>query len=173
MPTTNSNYRIDWARLLPQLLPVLLRRGVRLRAWLGALLSPLTGELYTDFLALVAQARRELTYNGVTILLQSALNDYFDPTLRRVEIRNNDVEILPQYLFFEREGQALPPVFYRSELPNTTPLMLTYQTEQINNGFTVYAPTLQRFDKQIKAKTDRLKIAMTAYQVFYVAPPPR
>ncbi|GAB3721214.1 hypothetical protein GCM10027594_01540 [Hymenobacter agri] len=42
---------------------------------------------------LVTKDRRELAHNEQTIILESALNDY--PDLRRIEIRNDDVEVLP------------------------------------------------------------------------------
>ena len=173
MSTTNTNYGVDWGRLLPQLLPSLLRRGPRLRAWLAALLSPLSQGLYLQFLALVADTRRQLSYNGQTILLEAALNDRFDPNARRIVVRNDDTEVQPQYLFFEREGQPLPPVFFRSELPNTTPLLLTYESEQRSAGFTVWAPTLNRYDLQLNVFIRRLKLALTSYRIFYVSAPPQ
>jgi hypothetical protein len=168
LPTPLTPYRVAWGRLLLLLLPSLLRRP-KLLAWLQALNFP-ADQLYTQFIVWLLDTRRELSYNGQTILLEKALNDRFDPSRRRVVIRNDDTDLLPIYLNFVREQQPLPVLhFQREQQPRTYWRRYLEILRQV--GFTVYAPGLMQYERQLNARIRRLKLAVVRYRLLYSPAP--
>jgi hypothetical protein len=161
-------YRLDLPRLVWLLLPVLLRKP-RLLAWLNVLTSPVE-YLYRQFLDYRLDTLRELSYNGQTALLEAALNDKLDPTLRRIVIRNSTNFLEALYINFKREAQ--PPT-YASSKAEGRPLYPHRASEFANQvGFTVYAPGLNAKDYQLNILIKRFKIALVKYRIIY-APAPK
>lgn len=158
-------YWLDLGALEPQLLPYLLRRP-RLLAFARALTQP-AAELYATWLRYTIQTRHELSYNGQTLQLERALNDKFDPTLRRIQIINTQTYAVPVYLNFIREQEAETYVYSAAEgLPGL--YLLTY-AEQIGQvGFTVRVPAVLRPQElALRTRINQLKIALVKYRIIY------
>lgn len=167
-PSPNTRYRVDFDYLASLLLPALLRKP-RLLAWLSALLAPLR-EQYAAFLLYVEAARIELGYNSQTIVLESALNDQFDPDLRRITIDNSDKELQPLYFNFLSEQQPERIILFAAECP---PWTYAYGYVEFNTqtDFTVRVPvglrTAQRTD-QLNARIRRFKLATRHYLLLFI-----
>ena len=166
-PSTNSRYWVHFDYLALLTLPSLLRKP-RLLAWLYALLAPLK-QLYLTFLLYAEAARIELTYSSITIILEGALNDQFDPNLRRIVIDNSDTELQPLYFNFLSEQQPARYLLFAAESPPWTYAYLYSEfTSQVD--FTVHVPAQlrspQRTD-QLNARIRRFKLAMRRYQLLF------
>ncbi len=166
-PSTDIRYRVNFDYLATLLLPSLLRRP-RLLAWLKALLAPLR-QLYYDFLLYAEATRIELTYNSQTIVLEGALNDQFDPSLRRIRIDNSDTELQPLYFNFRSEQQPEKYILFAAESPPWTYAYLYREfTSQID--FMVHVPLVLRTPQrtnQIQARIRRFKLAMRRHQLLF------
>lgn len=162
-----TRYRVDFAYLAALLLPSLLRKP-RLLGWLTALLTPLT-QLYATFLAYAQASFRELSYNSQTIVLEGALNDQFDPDLRRIRIDNSDADLQPLYFNFRSEQQPDKYVLFAAECPPWTYAYL-YSEFSSQTDFTVHVPALlrnaQRTD-QLNARIRRFKLATRHYVLLF------
>ncbi len=165
--STPARFRVDFPRLVWLLLPSLLRKP-RLVAWFTSLTSPVA-YLYQQFLSYRLDTLRELSYNGQTALLEKALNDKLDASLRRIVIRNSTLFLDPLYINFVREQQ--PPV-YASNAAEGRPLY-PYRASDFANqtGFTVYAPGLNAKDYQLNILIQRFKIALVSYRIIYAKAP--
>ena len=166
---TPLRYRVDFSRLVPLLLPALLRRPAQL-AWLGALTAPVR-QLYGTFLAYAAASAIEVGYNSQTIVLEGALNDQFDPGARRITIDNQTSDPMPLYVNFRSEA-ALPEVivlFVRESPPWT--YAYGYSEFFTATDFTVRVPaslrTPARTD-QLNARIRRFKLPTRHYQLLFV-----
>lgn len=167
MPNVPTRYRVDFDYLATLLLPSLLRRP-RLLAWLHALLAPVR-QLYADFLAYQAASFQELAYNGQTIVLEGALNDGFDPDLRRIRIDNSDVDLQPLYFNFRSEQQPDKYLLFAPESPPWTYAHL-YQEFATQTDFTVHVPVMLRTDQrtnQLHARIRRFKLATRHYVLLF------
>lgn len=166
--STPARFRLDVPRLSVLLLPSLLRRP-RLVAWLASLTSPVAG-LYQEFLSYRLATLQELAYNGQTALLEKALNDKIDSSLRRIVIRNSTNYLDPLYINFKREIQ--PSVFATSKVEGR-PLYPHRASDFANQvGFIVYAPGLNAKDYPLNILIRRFKIALVSYRIIY-APAPK
>lgn len=160
-----TRYRVDFARLVLLLLPSLLRRPrqVALLQWLT---TPVR-TLYARFVAYEAQVRRELSYNSQVLLFEAALNDRFDPALRRIYISNSDVELQPVYVNFVAEQQPNPVLYFQSE--GQAPVYLFRWVEFSQQAdFVVHAPAVLRGRTgQINALIRRLKLTNKQYLLLF------
>ena len=167
-PNTPTRYRVDFGYLAGLLLPTLLRKP-RLLAWLAALLAPVR-QGYLTFLLYAEAARIELAYNSQTIVLESTLNNQFDPDLRRITIDNSDTELQPLYYNLRSEQQPDKYLGFAAEGP---PWVYAYYYAEFATqiDFTVCVPvvlrTAQRTD-QLNARIRRFKLAMRHYQLLYI-----
>lgn len=159
-------YQFEPDALPGQLLPWLLRKPKTL-AYLQALLMP-AAELYERFLTYTLYARRELSYNGQTLLLERALNDRFDPGLRRIRIINSDFSANPFYTNYGREQQ--PPKYLYLGDEGRPPRYLYTRAETINSiGFIVRTPAgLAGQEVALHTRIKQLKIALVKYRIVYV-----
>lgn len=167
MPKVPTRYRVDFDYLATLLRPSLLHKP-RLRAWLAALLAP-TRQLYADLLAYQAASFRELSYNGQTIVLEGALNDRFDPDLRRIRLDNSDVELQPLYVNFRAEQQPEKYLLFVPESPPWTYAHL-YSEFATQTDFTVHVPALLRTVQranQLHARIRRFKLATKHYVLLF------
>ncbi|MBO2009159.1 hypothetical protein [Hymenobacter negativus] len=167
-PNANIRYKVDFDYLSTLLLPALLRKP-KLRAWLAALLAPLR-QLYATFLLYAEATRIELAYNSQTIVLEGALNDQFDPLLRRIRIDNSDTELIPLYLNFVSELQPDVYLLFAAESPPWT-YCYGYVEFSTQTDFTVRVPVLlrnpQRTD-QLNARIRHFKLATRHYRLLFV-----
>ena len=157
---------MDFARLVVLLLPSLLRRP-RQVAWLQWLTTPVAN-LYARFVAYEANVRRELSYNSQVLLFEAALNDRFDPAVRRIYISNSDAELQPLYVNFVAEQQPNPRLYFQSE--GKPPVYLFRWSEfSSQTDFVVTAPAVLAGRKQqLDALIRRLKLANTNYTLRFV-----
>ena len=77
-------YKIDWDRLILLLLPTFLRNPV-LFGYIRALISPIAS-LHYKWEQMRTANLLKLSYNGQRCYLRKALNDKFDPDVRRIFI---------------------------------------------------------------------------------------
>lgn len=77
-------YKVDWDKLILLLLPTFLRKSV-LYSFVRALVSPIDS-LHYNWEQMRAANLLKLSYNGQRCYLRKALNDRFDPDLRRIFI---------------------------------------------------------------------------------------
>lgn len=77
-------YKVDWDKLILLLLPTFLRKSV-LYSFVRALVSPIAS-LHYSWEQMRAANLLKLSYNGQRCYLRKALNDRFDPDLRRIFI---------------------------------------------------------------------------------------
>ncbi len=162
-----TRYRVDFRRLVVLLLPGLLRRP-RQTALLQWLTTPVRS-LYARFVAYEAQVRRELSYNSQVLLFEAALNDRFDPAVRRIYLTNSDVELSPVYVNFVAEQQPNPAAYFRSE--GQAPVYLFRWVEFSQQAdFVVHAPAVLRTPQtisQLNAAIRRLKLANKQYLLVF------
>jgi hypothetical protein len=165
--SSNKRYRVNIDYLAELALPALLRKPV-LKAWLKALLQPLR-QLYTTFLLYAEACRIELSYSSITIVLEGALNDQFDPTAHRIIIDNSESELDALYINFLAEQQPPKYILFAAESP---PWVYCFHyaefTSQID--FTVHVPALlqtpQRTD-QLNARIRHFKPATRRYALYF------
>jgi len=169
MPKLPTRYRLDLPALITNLLPAILRRPRHI-AWLLALLSPVI-KLYEQFTAYYFLARRELSYNGQTMMMERALNDRFDPAFRRIRIVNADTQFDQTYFNFVREQQ--PWKYAHLEREDEPPLYMHRYSEFVNQtGFTVRCPlNLATQQTALHTRIRQLKIALVKYQLLFVQNP--
>lgn len=166
MPLNEPRYRVAWAGLVDTLLPSLLRRP-RLKAYLEALTAPVA-ELHGRLLSYIEQTRRELSYNGQTMNLERALNDRFDPALRRIYITDNDVELEQSYDNFVAEAQPWQYMTFAREAP---PWLYDYLARELLGqvGFIVHVPVnLRPQEVAIHARVKQLKLALIKHSIQYI-----
>jgi len=99
-------FDIDYNKLVILLLPTFLRRPLTI-TWLQALVLPIK-QMYSVFTNNRANNMHKLVHNGQVCYLRKALNDAFDPGLRRIYIGDGNkykrwyiytnVEQKPEYL---------------------------------------------------------------------------
>jgi len=105
-------YRIDFSRLVVQLLPPLLRSRFLL-SLLGVLTLPLR-KIYADFHDEKDGADIRLNTNGHVVSLEKVLNDAFFLTDRQIYIESQEGSAEPM-LFFISELQEAPVLFTQGE----------------------------------------------------------
>lgn len=131
-------YKIDFKRLAIHQLPTFLRQPL-IFGLLRAALTPLE-TLYEAFLNKRAAQIYRLSHNGQTCYLQAALNDSFDPSLRRVRVLT--VERDGEWLYAVTEsGQGIPIATAEGEESQDVPIVydeLALTAEQ--NNFVVFLP---------------------------------
>ena len=94
-------YKIDWDRLILLLLPTFLRKPV-LFGYIRALISPIAS-LHYKWQQMRTANLLKLSYNGQRCYLRKALNDKFDPELRRIFI-DGTLDIEQDYIYTQAEN---------------------------------------------------------------------
>lgn len=102
-------YRIDFDKLVVQLLPILLRKATHV-VWLRALITPWVA-LHKSFMAKRAAWRYQLTHTPQVFSLENVLNDTFDPEQRRIYIVDGDY--IDAIRFYE-PADSRPVHFYEA-----------------------------------------------------------
>ena len=93
-------FQLDIEKLSLLLIPTFLRKA-KLVGWLRMLVAPI-GRLHYDFTLKRAADIRKLSLNGQVCYLRKALNDTFDPLLRRIRILEGS-QYQSQYIYTEAE----------------------------------------------------------------------
>ncbi len=102
-------------RLIVLLIPTFLRQS-KFIAWLFVLSKPLE-MLYSDFVSYKLKTGQNLKINGQVCYLRKALNDEFDPYLRRIKIYDAVIQ-KGSYLYkiSEKKPQYLGKLYLYSSL---------------------------------------------------------
>ncbi len=95
----NNVYQISWITFIDDLLLISLRKAF-VRAWLGALITPIK-ELHEQFLNYRDYSLYRVRHNSQIVYMEAVLNDYFDQFERRIRIQN--VEFKDPVYFYEPE----------------------------------------------------------------------
>jgi hypothetical protein len=94
-------YKIDFDRLILLLLPTFLRKPV-LFAYVKALMSPIAS-LHYKWEQMRSENLKTLSYNSQRCYLRGALNDRYDPDLRRITI-DGTLNIEQDYIYTQAEN---------------------------------------------------------------------
>jgi hypothetical protein len=131
--------------------------------WLASLFSGIQF-VYNSFLTFRDKTLLELSYNSQTLILEKALNDKHDPTLKRIYIDNifdnktqeyifTKSEDLPLYIFTRAEGETPPYLYNRSEFVS-------------DFDFVIYVPAdLTNLQTQIAALATFYKLASIRFEI--------
>ena len=98
-------FNVDFDTVVTWLLPKTLRQYVIVN-YLNALLSPFK-QLYNDFTKARDEHLYKLNHNSQVCYLESALNDTFDPELRRIYIADAGGNVITP---LQRDSDATPVV---------------------------------------------------------------
>ncbi len=154
-------YRID-INLLVWLLLSFQMRKPKIAAFIFSLVSPLKS-LHFKWRKYREDNLYNLQHNGQVCYLRKALNDQFDPTLRRIRIgaatRRDTV-----YIFKENEEQNEPHAYTEDE-DGTIWIFTEGETEDGGADFVVYVPTdiVSRQDYELRALIDFYKLGGKRY----------
>jgi hypothetical protein len=94
-------YKIDFDRLILLLLPTFLRKQI-LFAYVKALMSPIAS-LHYKWGQMRAENLKMLSYNSQRCYMRGALNDRYDPDLRRITI-DGTLNIEQDYIYTQAEN---------------------------------------------------------------------
>ncbi|MEJ1242104.1 hypothetical protein WBG78_28410 [Chryseolinea sp. T2] len=108
-------YRYDLKKLVRRLMPVRWRNPRNLN-WYECLLSGMNYSM-DRFEAYKEDALRRLSYNGQTCYLEKFLNDVYDNTQRRIQIKHDESSGV--FWYNEDEGQAPIYIYNESESGTT------------------------------------------------------
>jgi hypothetical protein len=141
-------FNIIYSNLPPQLLPVRLRKSVH-KAWLRTLVNGSVLQLYNTFFANRTANIYYLAHTSQVCYIEAALNDAFDPTLRRIYISDPNYRS-PHYTYLDIELAStgtIDPVAKNSEIGAVSydaPIYLFSDSEMSLGyaGFIVYVPTV-------------------------------
>lgn len=150
-------YIIDFKKLVANLIPTILNKGVIkvLQIFTSGLRS-----LHLIFLSMRNDHNKDLAVTPQVFSIRKTLNDYFDAGDRSIRIEDSDLH--PRtYVFTEGEEH---PIFL-GERPIFTSDELRFAT-----GFVVIAPEVLNNvaeDARIKAMINKYKLAGTKYTIRY------
>lgn len=165
---------INYNKFLRLLLPVRMR-GVRMLAWLGALIAPVAGRLYPFFKRWEADSWYTLKYqSGQVAYLEKVLNDRFDAANQRIFIGPGFYAGKFVYLYRDAELPVAEEVFLYRDV-EASGVVYLYQDAELGSGvgsydFTVNVPAASGIgakEMELRALTDRFKRDGKRYQVVY------
>lgn len=149
-------YNIDFNKWAVLLLPTQ-RRKPKFIAFVKTLVSPVVS-LYDDFLRFKQRTEFYLNHNGQVCYMRKALNDEFDPILRRIQIGDGN-QYQRRYIYTRGEQK---PVYLGT-------MYLHSRDDYSDTGvdFIVYVPNdiLQATRVEITAMVDYFKVAVKRYKL--------
>lgn len=95
-------YNVNWFKYVLLMLPTFLRKE-NLDAYLSSLIVPIA-ILHNDFLRNRKNNLDKLKYTGQVCYLRGALNDKYDPFLRRITIEN-PIQVPQNYIYTAQENK--------------------------------------------------------------------
>lgn len=160
--TPESTYNIDFERLAS----LVTHKEYRRPKYLGfvvALIRPIA-TAYASFLVWRSGCNYRLSHNGQVCYLQAALNDSFDPELRRIFIRNAVI----QEPLWSYEPEDMKPI-YTYEIEDDYPVYIRDESEFFGGGndFTVWVPiTLHPVESELQNLTTRMRGLIDYYKLY-------
>lgn len=113
MAVNSQKYNINYDNLVKWLTPWFLRSPFMV-SWLKALLEPIKTN-YSNFKDFKKEKVREARTTSQTIVLESALNDIYDTTQRRIQVLN--AADAAEYIYTEAEATVGFYTYLESESP--------------------------------------------------------
>lgn len=152
-------YKVDWDRLILLLLPTFLRKPI-LFGYIKALVSPIAS-LHYRWKQMRAANLKKLSYNSQKCYLRKALNDYYDPELRRIYTAK--VPVLEENYLYQPEENL---DFYL----DTMYLDLDYSEQGETVNFVVYVPgeILTKKTNEIIATLELYALASKTYKLLTI-----
>lgn len=152
-------YNVDFKRLAIQLLPTFLRQQLIFGVLRAGLVS--VEAVHCAFLDRRAGHIYRLTHNGQVCYLTAALNDHFDPSLRRFRLMT--VERQGEWLYAVSENGENIPVATAEGLEGNENVPIVYDEIMLNaeqNTFVVYVPydVFQTRLDAVKTLVDQYKL---------------
>lgn len=95
--------------------------------------------IHTEFLSLVNLYRRKIRFTSQVMYIEQALNERFDPVLKRIFIS----DYIPEFFWIFKEEDLDPPVYVFAEW-NTDPFLAGEYTQV---GFAVYRANINNTNK--------------------------
>lgn len=144
-------YSVDWSKLVSRNIPAAVRKD-KLKAFLLALLAPVIS-LYNTFTLFRAKVDEDLRMTGQVVKLEWGLNQRFDPSLSRIEIKDaSEAQIV--YMFLAEENR---------------PLFLPRFLSGLAVDFVVCIPiSLKPQEITIRAFLDKYKLVTTRYEIQWI-----
>lgn len=106
-------YNLDIPLQIHRLLPTFLRK-VKMKSLLESYLQPLN-EVHGDFIQYRTQNLKELSITNQTIMFEWGINNVFDNTNRGIFIENQQLSIIPAFIYHDDENEPETYVFHDSE----------------------------------------------------------
>ncbi|WP_435135698.1 hypothetical protein [Formosa sp. A9] len=162
-------FSINYKRLAVLLLPFTLRQPKTI-AYLHALISPLVN-LHYDWRQYRLDNIYKLEHSWQICSMRGALNDRFDPELRRIYINDGDVH---DAFYIYTDGEDRPKYIYtESEIDaGANPTWLYNENELVGSAadFTVYVPAeiIQIQQYEVIGLIDFYKLAGKNYKIITI-----
>lgn len=155
-----SLFDIDYNVLVKILLPQQLRNA-KMKAWLNALVSPVT-YIYDLFMAKRYDDLYILSHSSQVTYVQAVLNDAFDNALRRITIIDGP-DLEPIYTYIEAEEKPCY-LYLASESAPILPLYTNNETVTLGYDFIVQVPSTLVYDETYMAAIiDKFRLASKNY----------
>lgn len=141
-------------------------REARQLSWLSSLVSPIV-TIWNIFSVWRAQKRKEISYNCQTIMVEEALNDFFDATLRRIYIDNTWNNLERTAIYRVADGQPAS-VIYRLTDGQAGRYIYRHADYQQEYDFIVVLPAGEIFNEdQVRKLVDTLRRAGRKFKLIY------
>lgn len=152
-------YNVNVRKLAEQIVPTFLR-GKVLVAYVKSLVKPLD-DVHYWFIQMRKDNLYIMAHNGQKVYLRAALNDKFDPELRRIEIDDGNLYD-PTYIYTDAEIDANPYLARYLDL-------ILYQDQDLGDtavDFYVRVPTDIAYNEyEMKYLIDFYKLASKRYKI--------
>lgn len=152
-------YRVDFDRLILLLLPTFLRKPV-LFGYIKALITPIAS-LHYKWEQMRTENLKKLSYNSQRCYLRGALNDKYDPDLRRITI-DGTLNIDQDYIYTPAENlDVYLGVMYLEQDFN-------YESSPVDFLVNVPQELLRLKENQIVAWIEFYNLAGKQYQIISI-----
>lgn len=146
-------YNIDFNRLVILLLPINWRKS-GMTAFMQSLIAPVK-ELHYQFLQNRKRNVYRIGHNWMKVYMQAALNDEFDPQLRRIVIDEPDLEGNYIYTAVENKPRYLSKMYLRT----------SWESSDSGFDFTVNMNMVQADKYDVAAMVDFYRLFGTRYNM--------
>ena len=158
-----KQYKIDWPRVVKTIVRYKLRKPKRL-AGLNALVQPIAW-LYDRFYKKLLGWVYELSHTSQVVYMEAALNDHFDPGLRRIYLVDGS-GIAPVVIYRELEAKQAPYIYQEAEGEQAPYIYTDEELNTITVDFIVMVPVTLSFDMdELIALVDKYRLRGKFYLI--------